>query len=107
MRQLVCHGPERGQLQAIRLFGEGYIGLVKLAHDAGHGPFFTIDFASAGAAKLFAVGVFQGGVVEETVQERGMCWVDAHLEGLEPIAMPQTFECKGVGARCLKTIDGR
>jgi len=49
-----------------------------------------------GAAELLAVALGGVLVLEEAVQVRGMCRVDAHLERLQPVAFEQALEREGV-----------
>ena len=45
------------------------------------------------------------GVVEEAVQVRGVRGVDADLERLQPVAVPQALEREGVRGRGFETIE--
>ena len=96
--EFLSQGPKRRQAHAVGHFLVRNIGLVKLPHDAGHGPFFAVDLACAGASELFAVAVLQRRIVEKAVQKRSVRRVNAHFKGLQPIAVPQALEGKGVGA---------
>ena len=104
---LVVDGPQRGELQAVRHGRERDVGLVELAHHLGHGQALAIELAQAGAAELAAVAFFERLVEEEAVQERRMRRVDAHLERLQPVAVPQPFEGKAVRGRRGKTVKRR
>ena len=54
MRQGVRHAPQCGELHAPGLVNKTDIWLGKLAHDARHGPLFTVYRACGSAAKLLA-----------------------------------------------------
>ncbi len=82
------------------------VGLVELAHHRGHGQALAVELAQAGAAELAAVAFFQRLVEEEAVQKGRMRRVDAHLEGLQPVAVPQALEGKAVRGRRGKAVEG-
>ena len=111
MRQFFRHAPQRGDAQAPGRRLAGQLRPVELPHDARHGPGLAIDLAQAGAAELTRPCVVahrcQRGIVEEAVQEGGVAGVDAHLEGLQPVAMPQALVGEGVGARGLEAVEAR
>ncbi len=82
--------------------------------DIDNGPVvFAQDFchwhvaAGRGAAKLLAIGGRGILVLEKAMQERGMRWVDANLERLQPVAADQTLEREGMAIRRHKTVDLR
>ena len=56
-------------------------------------------------AELLAIAVGGVFVFEETVQERGVCRVDADLHRLQPIALPQTLEGKDMGVGGAETVE--
>ena len=108
VRELVRHRAQRRELQAPGLGLERDLRLVELPHDPRHRPALAaLELALAGAAELLARGVVadgvQRGVVQEAVQERGMRRVDADLEGLQPVGVPQALEGEGVGRRARRS----
>ncbi len=105
------HGPQRGELKAPRARLEADVGAVELAHDARHGPALAVGLAQAGAAELLARRVIPDGlqrrIVQEAVQKRRVRRIDAHLEGLQPIAVPQALEGKHMGIGRHPTVQPR
>jgi hypothetical protein len=99
-RELVGHGAQRGQLHAPGLVLEADVGLGELAHDARHRPLLAVLAAGAGTAELLAgrvlADLIQRVVLQKAVQEGRMRGVYAHLEGLQPVGVPQALEGKAV-----------
>ena len=104
MGKLLVQWSQRGDLHTVGhgLMADG--GLVKIPHHPRHRPALAIHRARTGSAKLPAVDGFQRFILKKPVQKRGMCRVNPHLKGLQPIAGPQTFEGKGVRPWCGKAI---
>ena len=92
MGELLIHVPQGLEPKSPGRGLERQVGPRRLAHHARHGPALAADLARTGVAELAAVGFLQALVVEEAVQVRGMRRIDAHLEGLQPVAVPQAFE---------------
>ncbi len=85
------------------------LGLVELAHDPRHGPAFAIRITGAGAAELLArrvvADLLQRLVIEEAVQEGRVRRVDADLEALQPVGVPQALEGEGMGGGRGKAVE--
>ena len=108
MRQLVVHGPQRGQAQqARRNFFMADLGLAELAHDARHRPGLALHVAHGRGAELAAVGFVQRLVLQIAVQEGRVRRVDADLDGLQPVAMPQALEGEAVARWRGEAIESR
>src|SRR6266566_7591021 len=103
MGSLLVELAERDQPQAV--FGVLDIddGAVVFAQNLRH----RHVAAGGRAAKLLAIGGRRILVLEEAMQERGMRWVDADLERLQPVAAHVALECEGVAIRRDKTVDLR
>ena len=80
---------------------EADLGLAELAHHPRHRPALALDLAGAGGAKLAAVGLVacERLVLEVAVQERRVRRIDADLERLQPVAVPQALEGEAVARR--------
>ena len=105
--ELLVDFAQRGELQSIGCGCKRNVGLVKLAHHFGHWQALAVQFTQTCATELAAVAGVQRFINEESVQERRMCWVNAHLKGLQPVAVPQAFEGKSVGIRGGEAVKGR
>ena len=77
--------------------------LVEIAHDLGH-RHVGIERHVAEHAAVSIRGI---AVVEEAMQERGVRWIDADFERLQPVALDQTLEREGVRVGCDQTIEMR
>ena len=65
-----------------------------------------MHIARARAPELAAIAAFERLVLKKSVQVRRVRRVNAHLKGLQPVAVPQPLEGKGVGGRGAERIDG-
>jgi hypothetical protein len=103
-------GPERRQAQ--QAVGDGVeadLGAMELAHDPRHRPALAADVAGARSAELSTVGLVVGhrSVVQIAVQERRMRRVDADLERLQPVAMPEPLEGEAVAGGSEEGVERR
>ena len=97
------HVPERGQLEAEIGLLDPDLGTRVLAQQPGHRH---VGVCRA-VTELLAVAVVRVFVLEEAMQEGGMGGVDADLERLQPVALPQALERENVGLRRPETVEIR
>ena len=99
--ETALHVPEGGQLEAEIGLLDPDLGARVLAQEPGHRD---VGFGRA-VAELPAVAVLRVFVLEEAMQEGGMGGVDADLERLQPVALPQTLEREDVGLGRPETVE--
>jgi hypothetical protein len=108
--EAIGHRPQRRQAQ--QAVGDGVeadLGAMELAHDPRHRPALAADVAGARGAELATVGLVVGhrSVVQVAVQERRMRRIDADLERLQPVAVPQALEGEAVAGRGDEGVERR